>query len=191
VLSLYRYCRGYSFNGSIASALRAMPKNRSTLRCVTFTTDHKTLFMKLWILALIAVLSIHASAQKPVHWKFSAKRIADKTYEIHLTARMDQPWHIYSQSTPPGGPAAIRIEFTNNPLVTISGSVKEHGALKTKKEKAFGVEVSYYEDKVDFIQLVKIKSNGKTSVTGYIQYMAGNEEQSLPITTASFNVALQ
>jgi len=38
---------------------------------------------------------------------------------------------------------------------------------------------------------VKIKSNGKTNLTGYIQYMVGNEQQSLPITTASFNIALQ
>jgi hypothetical protein len=166
-------------------------QNLSAARSVTFTTDHKTLFMKVTMLVLTALLSVYVSAQKPVRWKFSAKRIADKTYEIHLTARMDQPWHIYSQSTPPGGPAATRIEFTNNPLVTISGSVKENGKLKTKNEKAFGVEVNYYEEAVDFVQLVKIKSNGKTSVTGYIQYMVGNDEKSLPLTTASFNVALQ
>jgi hypothetical protein len=158
--------------------------------CSRFFT-YKTLFMKPGILALFAFLSVQVIAQKPVHWKFSSKRIADKTYEIHLTARMDQPWHIYSQTTPPGGPSGTRIEFTNNPLITLNGSVKENGKLKSKKEKAFGVDVNYYEDAVDFVQLVKIKSNGKTSVTGYIQYMVGNDEQSLPVITASFNVALQ
>jgi hypothetical protein len=147
--------------------------------------------MKFGLLALFALLSFYASAQKPVRWKFSAKRIADKTYEIHLTARVEQPWHLYSQTTPGGGPTAARIEFTNNPLVTLSGSVREEGKLITKYEKLFGVNVNYFDDAVDFIQLVKIKSNGKTSVTGYIQYMVANEQQSLPTTTVSFNVALQ
>lgn len=147
--------------------------------------------MKLGFLALVAILSLHVFAQKPVRWKFSAKRIADRTYEIHLTARVEQPWHIYSQTTPGGGPAAAKIEFTSNPLITISGNIREEGKLKTKNEKLFGVDVNYFEDAVDFIQTVKIKSNGKTNLTGYIQYMVANEQQSLPTTTVSFNIALQ
>jgi len=147
--------------------------------------------MKLAALVLFTLVSLYASAQKPVRWKFSAKRIADKTYEIHLSARIEQPWHLYSITTPAGGPAAARIEFTGNPLVTLNGSVREQGKVITKNEKLFGVSVNYYENKVDFIQQVKIKSNGKTYVTGYVQYMVANETQSLPVTTQSFNIALQ
>jgi len=147
--------------------------------------------MKVAALLLFTMISFYAAAQKPVRWKFSSKRIADKTYEIHLTARVEAPWHIYSQTNSGGGPVAARIEFTNNPLITLMGSVKEEGKLITKNEKLFGVGVNYFENSVDFVQLVKIKSNGKTSVTGYVQYMVANEQQSLPTTTSSFNVALQ
>jgi thiol:disulfide interchange protein DsbD len=147
--------------------------------------------MKFAAFILITLVSLYAAAQKPVRWKFSAKRIADKTYEIHLTARIEQPWHIYSMTTPPGGPAAAKIEFSGNPLVTITGVIREEGKLITKYEKLFGVEANYFEESVDFVQQVKIKSNGKTYVTGYIQYMVANELQSLPVTTQSFNIALQ
>lgn len=147
--------------------------------------------MRLAVLVFFTLLSLYASSQSPVRWKFSSKRIADKTYEIHLTARVEQPWHIYSMTTSPGGPVAAKIEFSGNPLVTISGSVREEGKLITKYEKLFGADVNYFEESVDFIQQVKIKSNGKTYVTGYIQYMVANELQSLPVTTKSFNIALQ
>lgn len=151
----------------------------------------KFLFMKFAALALITVVTLYASAQKPVRWKFSAKRIADKTYEIHLTARIEQPWHLYSAKTPAEGPTPARIEFSPNPIITLSGKIREEGKLISTNEKLFGVNVNYYEDAVDFIQVVKIKSNGKTSVTGYIQYMVANATQSLPLTTQSFNIALQ
>ncbi len=36
----------------------------------------------------------------PVSWAFSSKKIADKTYEIHLTASMQSGWHLYSQTQP-------------------------------------------------------------------------------------------
>lgn len=147
--------------------------------------------MRFVLVTLIALISLWTSAQKPVRWKFSAKRIADKTYEIHLTARIEQPWHIYSMTTPPGGPAAAKIEFSGNPLVTITGVIREEGKLITRYEKLFGVEANYFEENVDFVQQVKIKSNGKTYVTGYIQYMVANELQSLAVTTQSFNIALQ
>ena len=147
--------------------------------------------MKFAAFILITLVSLYAAAQKPVRWKFSAKRTADKTYEIHLTARIEQPWHIYSMTTPPGGPAATRIEFIANPLVTLTGVIREEGKPITRSEKLFGVEANYFEESVDFVQQVKIKSNGKTYVTGYIQYMVANELQSLPVTTQSFNIALQ
>ena len=147
--------------------------------------------MKFAALALMTLVSLYASAQKPVRWKFTAKRISDKTYEIHLTARIEQPWHLYSHTTPAKGPSPARIEFSPNSLIAFSGKTREEGKPISTHEKLFGVNVKYYEDAVDFIQLVKIKSNGKTSVTGYIQYMVATPQQSLPLTTQSFNIALQ
>ncbi len=46
-----------------------------------------------------------------VSWSYTAKKIADKTYEVHLVATISQPWHIYRQTTPEGGPFPTEIVF--------------------------------------------------------------------------------
>ncbi len=40
---------------------------------------------------------LFAQIQNPVAWTATSKKIADKTYEVRLTANMQKGWHIYSQ----------------------------------------------------------------------------------------------
>ena len=56
-----------------------------------------------------------AQVQHPLSWSYTAKKIADKTYEIHLTATLQDGWHTYSQSTPDGGPLPTKVTITKNP----------------------------------------------------------------------------
>ena len=130
----------------------------------------KTMRRLLILPALMILASLYA--QNPVKWSFSAKKIADKTYELHMTANVESPWSIYSQQTPEGGPLPTSFSFSKNPLVSLVGNVKEEGAIKKKFEEVFEVDVLYYKDKVDFVQTVKLKNNIKTSITGTLEYMA-------------------
>ena len=138
--------------------------------------------------AIFFVTLIHA--QDPVTWNFSAKKVAVKTYEIHMTASVESPWSIYSQSTPEGGPLPTSFSFSKNPLISLVGQVKEIGAIEKKYEEIFEVDVLYYKDKVDFIQTVKLKSNIKTNITGKLEFMACNDEQCLPPAEVPFTIAL-
>jgi thiol:disulfide interchange protein DsbD len=147
--------------------------------------------MQVRILVLLLFCSFSASAQNPVHWRFSAKKTADKTFEVHLTATVAQPWHIYSQTTPEGGPVPTKITLRKNPLVTLTGEAKEVGKLQTRHEEVFGVDVKYFDEGVDFVQVVKLKSNVKTNLTGNIEYMVCNDQQCLPPATVSFNVPIR
>ena len=40
------------------------------------------------------------SGQSPVSWTFTAKKLGVKTYEVHMTATIQNGWHIYSQNQP-------------------------------------------------------------------------------------------
>ena len=71
---------------------------------------------------------------------------------------MNSPWHTYSQFTPDGGPVATQFSFAKNPLYTLEGKVKENGNLIQKHEAVFGVDVKYFSEKVDFVQVVKMKT---------------------------------
>jgi hypothetical protein len=143
------------------------------------------------VLALVLSFSVFAQAQDPVVWSYSAKKKSANTYEVTLSARLDDSWHIYSVNTPKGGPVATKINFKKNPLVSVEGVVKENGKLETMKDKLFSVDVKYYSDRVDFVQLVKVKGNIKTNVAGTVQYMVCDDTQCLPPTTKNFDIKLQ
>jgi len=146
----------------------------------------------LYVIIFIATgLSVTAQAGEPINWLFSAKKIDARTYEIHLTAIVESGWHIYSQTTPKGGPLPTVIHFNKNPLITFEGSIIELGKLQQRYEPMFGVEVKQFSDKVDFVQTVKLKSTVKTAMTGLIEFMSCNEEMCLPPAEKKFSITLQ
>ena len=134
---------------------------------------------------------LFAQIQNPVNWTATAKKIADKTYEIHLSANINNGWHIYSQTTPEGGPIPTNISFTKNPLVVNEGSTKEVGKMEQHNEPLFGVDVKQFSNKVDFVQVVKLKANVKTSLEVAVEFMTCNDKECLPPPTKKFTVAIK
>jgi thiol:disulfide interchange protein DsbD len=148
----------------------------------------KVTLLSLLVMMISAVSFAQSSTQ--VKWAFSSKKIADKTYEVHATAIVTGNWHIYSQNVGVDGPIATSFTFTKNPLVAIDGAPKETGKLIKKNEEVWGGEVRYYENKVEFIQVVKTRSAAKTNVAGKVEYMVCNDEKCLPPSETTFSVAI-
>ncbi len=145
----------------------------------------------LLIVALCWLTVAGAQFKDPVHWNFAATKKADKVYELSFTANVDKPWHIYSQHTPKGGPVPTKFTFKTNPLVKLSGGVKESGSLKQVHDEYFDVEVKYFDGKVTFTQTVNLSSAAKTAVAGTIEYMLCNDTECLPPKKVSFDLKLQ
>ncbi len=131
-------------------------------------------------------------AQNPVTWTFSSKKIADKTYEIHMKAAIQSGWHLYSQNQPEDA-IAIPTGFTlaPNPLLTLDGKIKEVGKLEKFHDKKLDVSANQYSSTVDFVQVVKLKTNAKTSLTGNVEYQTCNDERCLPPKKVNFSIAIQ
>ena len=148
---------------------------------------------KIILLSVIALVSTFSFAQvkNPVKWSFSSKKIDASTYEVRMTASIDGGWHIYSQTTPDGGPVPTSIEYTKNPLLNLQGSAKETGKMEQRHEELFGVDVKQYSNKVEFVQTVKVKGNIKTTLNGTIEFMTCNDHECLPPTKQSFSIALK
>ncbi len=142
------------------------------------------------LVVLTACYFVNAQVVNPVHWHFSAKKISTLVYEVHLTAIIDNGWHTYSQTTPEGGPVPTSVSFGNNPLATITGPAKEVGKLEQHHEPLFGVDVKQFSNKVDLVQMVKLKAAVKTNITGSVDFMACNDHECLPPSTQKFSVAL-
>lgn len=140
---------------------------------------------------LLLIISGVTQAQDVVNWKYYTKKIADQTYEVHITASVSPSWHIYSQTTPEGGPLPTTISFTKNPLLSFTGSPREVGKLRQKHEEVFGVDVKYFDGEVDFVQVVNLKNKVKTNLSGSIEFMVCNDSQCLPPQTIPFSIKLE
>jgi Disulphide bond corrector protein DsbC len=121
-----------------------------------------------------------AQSSKQVNWSCTAKKIGDKTYEVHMTAVIGGDFHLYAQDAGGEGPIATTFTFTKSPLLALDGSVKENGKLVKKYESAWSHDVKYYEKTVDFVQVVKLKSNVKTNLAGKVEFMVCNDHECLP-----------
>jgi DsbC/DsbD-like thiol-disulfide interchange protein len=144
-------------------------------------------------LFLFVIITGQAFSQvkNPVKWTFASKKIDQVSYEISLTATLEPGWHVYSQTTPDGGPSATVISFTQNPLIVLDGPVKEVGKLEQKYEELFGVDVKQFSGKVVFVQTVKLKAKAKTAVNGTVEFMSCNNKECLPPSSQKFSVSLQ
>ena len=150
--------------------------------------------MKRILTLVIIVLFTYATQAQgtaiPYNWTYSAKKVSDNVYELHFHVDINSPWHTYSQFTPDGGPVPTKFSFAKNPLYTLDGAVKENGNLVQKHEAVFGVDVKYFNSKVDFVQLVKLKTRAKTNFSGSVEFMVCNDQQCLPPATQKFSIAL-
>jgi len=133
---------------------------------------------------------IHAQIKDPVSWKYEAVKKNGDTYELVITATVEKPWHIYSQNTGAGGPVPTNFTFKKNPLVDLTGKTQEVGKLQKTYDNNFKTNVLYYSGQVVFKQLVKVKGNVKTNVSGVVEYMVCDDQQCLPPTKKSFEIKL-
>jgi|SRR5215203_3414232 len=142
-------------------------------------------------LCLILVSALLAQVQNPVKWTYASKKVNETTYSVLITATLEPGWHLYSQTTPEGGPVPTAFAFAKNPLLTLEGAPKEVGRLEQKHEPLFGVDVKQFSHAVVFQQSVKVKGRAKTALAGTVEFMACNDAMCLPPSTQKFSIALK
>lgn len=147
---------------------------------------------KIVLLSLLVIFAFSAKAQNPITWTFTATKVADKTYEVHMKATIQTKWHLYSQ-TQPEDAIAIPTTFVikNNPLFTLDGKIKEVGKLEKYTDKELGVSANQYSNTVDFVQKIKLKANVKTNFSGTVEYQTCDDEKCLPPKTVAFNIPIK
>jgi len=144
----------------------------------------------LLIIGLIVGYTLLAQSSKQVKWAFTSKKIADKTFEVHMTATINGDYHLYAQNAGVEGPLPTAFVFTKNPLLVLDGKVKEVGKMKKVFEETFNSEVRFYEKSVNFIQVVKVKGNAKTNLTGKVEFMVCDDKLCLPPGEVEFSVSI-
>ena len=141
------------------------------------------------VLMLMTFAIVNAQINSPVQWTYAAKKIANKTYELHVTATLGDKWHIYAQDAGEG-PEPTKLTFSPNPLFTLDGKVKEEGKLEKSFDDNFKSVLKFYSNKIDFVQKIKMKSPVATVVKGSVFYMVCNDRLCLPPKNVPFSIKL-
>jgi hypothetical protein len=146
---------------------------------------------KLILAALTFVISTASYAQilAPVKWSYGAKKIDNEQAVVFIKATIDKGWHIYSQHVADGGPVKTSFRFDKSDDYTLNGNTTEPKAV-SKYEKAFSMNVQYFEQSVIFQQKVKLK-NGQASVNGTLNYMVCSNKQCLPPEDVEFSIPVK
>jgi len=139
---------------------------------------------------VLLLLAFYAEAQinNPVIWSYTAKRTADKTYELHITASINMGWHLYGQGSGRELEPTTTFNFTKNPLLSFDGNVNELGKPEKYYDKNYKAELRYYTNTVDFVQKIKVRSAIATVVKGTVNYVVCNDRSCLPPKDVPFAI---
>ncbi len=142
-------------------------------------------------LALLLASSAIAQKLDPIHWTLTAepapsggsltKVAPGGVVWLRLTAKMDEGWHLYSVTTPPGGPNPTTISLAENPAVAKADLYQ--AKPERKLDPNFGVDTETFEKETSFLFAVTLKSDaaaGNVAMTAQLRYQACTEKLCLP-----------
>lgn len=130
---------------------------------------------------------------QPIQWKFSSTKQANGQYLLSVLGKIGPEWHIYSKISPSDGPTPTKVTFNSNPLIKLLGGIHENGKKIKHYEEVFDFDVFYFEDSVEYTQLVSLntKQKIKTNITGTVEYMLCTNGKCLSPTKEKFSIELQ
>lgn len=145
----------------------------------------------LFLFAVALFFSMTASSQilKPVKWSYAAKKTSKTEATLYLKASIEEGWHLYSQSIPDGGPVKTSFKFTPAKTYKLVGKTTEPKPI-VKFEKAFDMNVGYFENSVIFQQKIKL-TGANATVKGTLEFMVCDDSQCLPPETVEFSIPVK
>ncbi|WP_316821807.1 protein-disulfide reductase DsbD N-terminal domain-containing protein [Pedobacter gandavensis] len=145
----------------------------------------------LFLFAVALLFSMTASSQilKPVKWSYAAKKTSKTEAVLYLKATIEEGWHLYSQNIPDGGPVKTSFTFTPASSYKLNGKTIEPKPI-VKFEKAFDMNVGYFENSVIFQQKIKL-TGANATVKGTLEFMVCDESQCLPPETVQFSIPVK
>ena len=131
----------------------------------------------------------YAQIESHVKWSYAAKKINSTEAVVFLKASIDDGWHIYGMDVKDGGPIKTSFTFAPSKAYSLIGKATQPAPV-TKYEKAFSMNVTYFEKSVVFQQKIHLKAAGASVIKGQLEYMTCNDKKCLPPEDLDFSVAI-
>ena len=140
------------------------------------------------LIALFCTLSAAAQFATPVKFTVKENKVSDSELEVVFTGKIDAGWHVYGTDIKDGGPTKAEVTLEKQQGLKPKGGLKAKGNMHKAMDDMFGMEVSYFENSVTFVQTFTITEE-KYDVEGYLTYGACNDQNCIPPTDVNFKFA--
>lgn len=137
------------------------------------------------VLCIMATTVAVAQFLNPVSFSVKQKKVADDVIEVVFQGKTDAGWHVYGTDIADGGPTRAELTIEKQKGVKADGTLRAAGDVHKVMDALFGMEVTYMEDTVVFVQRFII-TEPAYEVAGYLTYGACNNENCMPPTNVDF-----
>src|SRR5579883_3150685 len=149
---------------------------------------------RLLVIGLGVLSSVSAARLDPVQWQLSAdpaRAPAGATVALRLTAKLDPGWHLYSLTTPPGGPIPTTAKLEDSPAVE---SYKLYQPKPERKfDPNFNLDTETFQNEAVFWIVAALKKDaapGPVNLTAQVRYQSCDDKQCLPPRTKTTSFTL-
>ncbi|MRR22293.1 hypothetical protein EG830_04860, partial [bacterium] len=141
--------------------------------------------------ALLLIFTPFAGAQvlEPVTWSFRSEKTAENSFDIVMTATIEDRWHLYAMDLPEGGPVATSFTFETPERFTLEGKPVAVNAPEVKFDNSFGMDIGMHSGSTEFRQKITVKELPVT-VKGFVTFMSCDDTQCLPPRDVEFSVVI-
>lgn len=127
------------------------------------------------LLAFLAFVKINAQVLDPAKWTTAIEKKSETNYILTFKAVIEKDWHLYSQFTPDGGPLPLEIIFKDQKgNFDLVGKAKE-SKTTTAFNDVFGVNETFFHDKAQIQQEIKIINPKVTAIQADLNYQICKE----------------
>ncbi|WP_348822499.1 protein-disulfide reductase DsbD family protein [Flavobacterium aestuarii] len=123
----------------------------------------------------LAFTKVNAQVLDPAKWTTAIEKKSETNYILTFNAVIEKDWHIYSQFTPDGGPLPLEIIFKDQRgNFDLVGKAKE-SKTSTAFNDVFGVNETFFHDKAQIQQEIKIINPKVTAIQAELNYQICKE----------------
>ena len=136
------------------------------------------------LLALTALATAAYAAQDPVQWSLTPQGTSvapGGTVPARLTATLEPGWHLYSPTTPKGGPIPTSLALAPAPAIA---SVRVYEPKPERRfDPNFQLDTETFEKEAVFLLAVEFRKDapaGAIELTAQVRYQSCNDRMCLP-----------
>lgn len=142
----------------------------------------------LLLVAFFAFLNVNSQIINPVKWTSKVEKISETEFNLIVSGKIDDSWHVYSQFTPDGGSLPMELKFVDQKgNYELIGKATE-SAYKKAFNEVFEVEEYFFEKAVTITQKVKITNIKTDKIKLVLDYQVCKESCINDKKTFTFNI---